>query len=57
MKKIAILTFFKSGNFGGGEMILKERERLKKMAIIGRRNEYQKLKLTTNQKKHLSLNY
>jgi hypothetical protein len=50
MKKIAILTFFKSGNFGGGEMILKERERLKKMAIIGRRNEYQKLKLTTNQK-------
>jgi hypothetical protein len=22
-----------------------------------RRNEYQKLKLTTNQKKHLSLNY
>ena len=43
--------------FGRGEMILKERERLKKMAIIGRRNEYQKLKLTTNQKKHLSLNY
>jgi hypothetical protein len=43
--------------FGRGEMILKERERLKKMAIIGRRNEYQKLKLTTNQKKHLSFNY
>ena len=42
--------------FGRGEMILKERERLKKMAIIGRRNEYQKLKLTTNQKKHLSFN-
>ena len=37
--------------YGRGEMILKERERLKKMAIIGRRNEYQKLKLTTNQKK------
>jgi hypothetical protein len=31
-------------------LILKERERLKKIAIINRRNEYQKLKLTTNQK-------
>ena len=28
-----------------------------KKASINRRNEYQKLKLTTNQKKHLSLNY
>ena len=43
--------------FGRGEMILKERERLKKMAIINRRNEYQKLKLITNQKNLLSLNY
>ena len=43
--------------FGRGELILKERERLKKMAIINRRNEYQKSKLTTNQKKFLSLNY
>ena len=43
--------------FGRGEMILKERQKLKKIAIINRRNEYQKLKLTTNQKKHLSLNY
>lgn len=39
------------------ELILKERERLKKMAIINRRNEYQKSKLTTNQKNLLSLNY
>ena len=36
--------------FGRGEMILKERQKLKKIAIINRRNEYQKLKLTTNQK-------
>ena len=43
--------------FGRGELILKERERLKKMAIINRRNEYQKSKLTTNQKNLLSLNY
>ena len=43
--------------FGRGELILKERERLKKIAIINRRNEYQKSKLTTNQKKLLSLNY
>ena len=43
--------------FGRGELILKERERLKKMAIINRRNEYQKSKLTTNQKNFLSLNY
>ena len=43
--------------FGRGEMILKERQKLKKIAIINRRNEYQKLKLTRNQKKHLSLNY
>ena len=43
--------------FGRGELILKERERLKKIAIINRRNEYQKSKLTTNTKKHLSLNY
>lgn len=28
--------------FGRGELILKERERLKKMAILNRRNEYQK---------------
>ena len=42
---------------GAGELILKERERLKKMAIINRRNEYQKSKLTTNQKNLLSLNY
>jgi hypothetical protein len=43
--------------FGRGELILKERERLKKMAIINRRNECQKSKLTTNQKNILSLNY
>jgi hypothetical protein len=43
--------------FGRGEMILKERQKLNKIAIINRRNECQKLKLTTNQKKHLSLNY
>ena len=43
--------------FGRGELILKERERLKKMAIINRRNEYQKSKLSTNTKNHLSLNY
>ena len=43
--------------FGRGELILKERERLKKMAIINRRNEYKKSKLTTNQKNLLSLNY
>ena len=42
---------------GAGELILKERERLKKMAIIKRRNEYQKSKLSTNQKNLLSLNY
>ena len=40
--------------FGRGESIFKEREKLKKIVIINRRNEYQK-KLTTNQKKHLSL--
>jgi hypothetical protein len=39
------------------ELILKEREKLKKMAITNRRNEYQKSKLLTNQKNHLSLNY
>jgi hypothetical protein len=38
-------------------LLFKERQKLKKIAIINRRNEYQKLKLTTNQKKHLSLNY
>jgi putative transposase len=43
--------------FGRGESILKEREKLKKIVIINRRNEFQKIKLTTNQKKHLSLNY
>ena len=43
--------------FGRGESILKEREKLKKIAIINRRNEYQRIKLTTNQQKHLSLNY
>ncbi|OEL10202.1 helix-turn-helix, Fis-type domain protein [Cloacibacterium normanense] len=43
--------------FGRGELILEERERLKKMAIINRRNEHQKSKLTTNQKNLLSLNY
>ena len=43
--------------FGRGEMILKERQKLNKIAIINRRNECQKIKLTTNQKKHLSLNY
>ena len=42
--------------FGRGELILKERERLKKMAILNRRNEYQKSKLSTNQKNLLSLN-
>jgi len=36
--------------FGRGELILKERERLKKIAIVKRKIEYQKLKLTTNQK-------
>jgi putative transposase len=40
--------------FGIGGSILKEREKLKKIAIINRRNEYQKIKLTTNQQKHLS---
>ena len=29
----------------------------KKIAIINSANECQKIKLTTNQKKHLSLNY
>ena len=43
--------------FGRGESILNEREKLKKIAIINRRNEYQKIKLITNQMKHLSLNY
>ena len=43
--------------FGRGELILKERERLKKIASINRRNEYQKAKLPTNQKNLLSLNY
>ena len=38
-------------------MILNERQKLKKIAIINHRNEYQKLKFTTNQKKHLYLNY
>ncbi len=42
--------------FGRGELILKERERLKKITIINRRNEYQKSKLTTNKEKQLSLN-
>jgi putative transposase len=42
--------------FGRGELILKERERLKKIAIVKRKIEYQKLKLTTNQKNLLSLN-
>ena len=32
------------------KMILKERQKLKKIAIINRRNECQKLKLTTNKK-------
>ena len=42
--------------YGRGEKILKERERLKKLALISRRNEYQKIKLLTNKEKHLSLN-
>ncbi len=42
--------------FGRGELILKERERLKKIAIVKRKIEYQKLKLTTNQKNLLSMN-
>ena len=42
--------------FGRGELILKERERLKKIAIVKRKIECQKLKLTTNQKNLLSLN-
>jgi hypothetical protein len=41
--------------FGRGELILKEREKLKKIAITNRRKEYQKSKLLTNQKNHLSL--
>jgi len=55
----AVVMFFLDAfvYFGRGELILKERERLKKMAIINRRNEYQKSKLTTNQKNLLSLNY
>jgi hypothetical protein len=31
-------------------MILKERQKLKKIAIINRRNEYQKLKLNKSKK-------
>lgn len=42
--------------YGRGDQILKERERLKKIAIINRRNEYQKIKSLTNKEKHLSLN-
>ena len=34
--------------FGRGELILKERERLKQTAITNRRKEYQKSKLTTD---------
>lgn len=41
--------------FGRGDQILKEREKLKKLAIVNRRNEYQKLKLKINQEKHLYL--
>lgn len=43
--------------YGRGDKILKERERLKKITIINRRNEYQKIKLTATNKNHLSLNY
>ena len=55
----AVVMFFVDAvvYFGRGELILEERERLKKMAIINRRNEHQKSKLTTNQKNLLSLNY
>lgn len=42
---------------GRGESILKERKRLKLLAINQRRKEYQNQKLTENQKKHLHLNY
>jgi putative transposase len=36
--------------FERGEIILKERQKLKKITISNRRNESQKLKLTTNKK-------
>jgi len=36
--------------YGRGDEIIKERRKLKKIAIKNRRNEYQKFKLTTNKK-------
>lgn len=41
--------------FGRGEEILKERNRLKKLALENRRNEYLKSKKSTNKKNHLYL--
>jgi len=41
--------------FGRGEEILKERNRLKRLAFENRRNEYLKSKKSTNQKNHLYL--
>ena len=41
--------------FGRGEEILKERNRLKKLAFENRRNEYLKSKKTTNKKNYLYL--
>jgi len=41
--------------FGRGEEILKERNRLKKLAFENRRNEYLKSKKSTNKKNHLYL--
>tara|TARA_R110000850_G_C9923762_1_gene461596 strand:- start:51 stop:1058 length:1008 start_codon:yes stop_codon:yes gene_type:complete len=41
--------------FGRGEEILKERNRLKKIALENRRNEYLKLKKSTSKKNHLYL--
>ena len=41
--------------FGRGEEILKERNRLKRLAFENRRNEYLKSKKSTNKKNHLYL--
>lgn len=41
--------------FGRGEEILKERNRLKRLAFENRRNEYLKSKKSTNKKNYLYL--
>ena len=42
-------------NFGRGDLILKERERIKQESILNRKTEYEKLKLQ-NKKSNLTLN-